>query len=72
MYISLLMFHGKVAFAMISKYNFLISKKLVCVKTFCAVFLLSIEMQHYLILSIYLPSISFKSYIHIYKLMWFS
>ena len=38
MYISLLMFHGKIAFAMISKYNFLISMKLVCVKTFFAVF----------------------------------
>ena len=38
MYISLLLFHGKIAFAMISKYNFLISMKLVCVKTFCAVF----------------------------------
>lgn len=36
MYISLLMFHGKVAFAVISKYNFLISMKLVCVS--CAVF----------------------------------
>ena len=38
MYISLLMFHGKIAFAMISKYNFLISMKLVCVKTVFAVF----------------------------------
>ena len=38
MYISLLMFHGKIAFAMISKYNFLISMKLVCVEPFCAVF----------------------------------